>query len=136
MCGTYYIHALTVTATSVIAALAVGFLATAILVVNNLRDRHTDRTAQKKTLVVRFGERFGRLEYTGTVVVAFVLVASAHLSGVGGPGWWLPWLSVPLAIRLIRAIWMTDGAPLNAYLGKTAGLGLVFGLLLSIGAQL
>ena len=58
--GSYYVQALTVTSSVLIASTGVGALATAILVVNNLRDRHTDKGAGKRTLAVRLGQRFGR----------------------------------------------------------------------------
>ncbi|EED88857.1 predicted protein, partial [Thalassiosira pseudonana CCMP1335] len=45
-----------------------GFLATAIIVVNNLRDRHTDIHAGKRTMAVQFGGRFARVEYLLFVV--------------------------------------------------------------------
>ncbi|MEE2786556.1 MAG: 1,4-dihydroxy-2-naphthoate polyprenyltransferase [Myxococcota bacterium] len=135
VCGTYYVHAQTVTGAAMVAAIAVGLMATAILVVNNLRDRHTDVEANKNTLVVRFGQRFGRLEYTLCLLMPFGLVGVGSLSHIGTAGWWLPWVCLPLALRLIRSIWTIDGRALNAYLGKTAGLGCLFGGLLAIGAQ-
>ena len=135
VCGTYFVHAHTVNGVSILAALAVGLMATAILVVNNLRDRHTDVMANKNTLVVRFGQRFGRVEYSLCVLGAYVVVAVGASHPLGSTGWWMPWISVPLAARLVRDIWRIDGRPLNAYLGKTAGLGLLFGGLLSIGVQ-
>ncbi len=55
-----------------VAAIPVGLLATAILVVNNLRDTETDRAAGKRTLAVRLGERKTRLLYQALVVVAFL----------------------------------------------------------------
>ena len=43
----------------------VGLLATNIIVVNNLRDRHTDVQAHKRTTAVRFGRGFSLVEYVG-----------------------------------------------------------------------
>ena len=63
VCGTYFVQAGTLGALAWWGALPVGFLATAILVVNNLRDVKTDRIAGKKTLAVRFGESGARAEY-------------------------------------------------------------------------
>ena len=57
VCGTYYVQALTVSPAAIWTAVPIGLLATAILVVNNLRDIQTDRAAGKKTLAVRFGRR-------------------------------------------------------------------------------
>lgn len=133
-CGTYYLQAGVISAGSVWAGFAVGALATAILVVNNLRDRHTDARAGKRTLAVRFGERFTRTQYTVLVVGAYLAVAAAVLTGAAGPGWWLTYGSLPLAIRQLRALRTVDGAALNPQLGATARLELIFGLLLAAGA--
>ena len=63
VCGTYFLQHLTLTDHVLWVATPVGFLATAIIVVNNLRDRKTDVKANKLTMAVRFGARFARIEY-------------------------------------------------------------------------
>ena len=136
VCGTYYVQALTVSAAAVLASLAVGALATAILVVNNLRDRFTDARAGKRTLAVRFGARFARAEYLLLVVTAYAVAPLAWGFGIGGPGWMLTALSAPLAVGQIRGVLTADGAALNKHLGGTARLGLVYGALLAVGALL
>ena len=83
--GTYYVQAGTVSATALVAAVPVGLLVTAILVVNNVRDIETDRLAGKRTLAVRLGRRATRLEYTLCVAGAYV-VAAAHVAGPCGLG--------------------------------------------------
>lgn len=134
--GTYFIQAGALGAGAVWAGLAVGALATAILVVNNLRDRRSDARAGKRTLAVRFGERFARRQYAALVIGAYGLVIGAVATGAGGPGWLLTFASLPLAIRELRALRTVDGAALNPHLGATARLELVFGLLLGAGALL
>jgi len=134
--GTYYVQAMTVTPAVFLAAAPVGLIATAILVVNNLRDRHTDAAADKRTLAVRFGQRAARVEYTVLIAAAYLAPIVAVVTGWGGWGWLLPLVSLPLAVKNVRAIWTTDGAPLNPYLGATAKLEMVFGLLLSVGVLL
>lgn len=133
--GTCFAVTGTWSAEALLAGYALGALATAILVVNNLRDRHTDARANKRTLAVRFGERFARRQYAVLVVSAFVA------AGVGAavfqrPGWLLPLLAIPLAIRELAALRTVDGAALNPHLGATARLELLFGLLLSVGVLL
>ena len=54
--------------------LQVGFLATAIIVVNNLRDRHTDVEAHKRTVAVRFGGTFCRFEYALLILSSYAIV--------------------------------------------------------------
>ncbi len=136
VCGTYYVQALTVSAAAVLCSLAVGALATAILVVNNLRDRFTDAKAGKRTLAVRFGARFARAEYVVLVAGAYAAVVAGWASGIGGAGWLLALLSAPLAVAEVRGVLASDGPALNAHLGGTARLGIVFGGLLALGAVL
>lgn len=134
VCGTYYVQARAVTGGAAWASVAAGLMATAILVVNNLRDRETDARAGKRTLVVRFGERFGRAEHAATLLVPYAMVAAA--GALGGPGWLLPLVSLPLAVREVREVRRKDGAALNPHLGSTARVGVAFGALLSLGVAL
>ena len=125
---------------AVAGGVAVGLLATAILVVNNLRDRHTDEKAGKRTLVVRFGESFGRREYlvciVGAYLTAVAVVVAAYLSGASAWGWLAPLAGFPLAVVETRRVMAADGAALNPRLGGTARLGLIYALLLALGTSL
>jgi 1,4-dihydroxy-2-naphthoate octaprenyltransferase len=136
VCGTVWVQGLVVPTTALYAALPVGTLATAILVVNNLRDRHTDAVAGKRTLAVRMGPRATRLQYVLLVVAAYGVLPLGWGLGDLSPGWMLPFLCLPLAWREIRGVLMHDGAALNAHLAGTARLELVFGLLLALGMNL
>ncbi len=138
--GTYFVQAaargLPAVPSHVLAAsIAVGALATAILVVNNLRDRHTDAKARKRTLVVRFGRRFGLAEHAGLILLAYAIapVVAWH---EGRPGWLLPLVSAPLAARCVRDVARAEGAALNPLLGATARVGLAYSLLLAVGVLL
>lgn len=133
--GTVYVQTLTWPVEGLIAGLCAGLLSTAILVVNNLRDRHTDAAAGKRTLAVRLGATAARVEYTVAVVMAFALVGFMALStGVGG--WLTPLAALPLALWRIRQVWTLDGAALNPLLGATGQLELAFALLLGLGLLL
>lgn len=137
VCGTYYVQALTVTGAAVIAALPVGALVTAILVVNNYRDMDTDRRANKRTLAVLLGRRGARLEYAALLAVAYL--ATLWLAAQAMQPFWLllPWLTLPLALMPARAVFSAvDGPTLNRALAATARLGLAFSLLLSLGIVL
>ena len=112
--------------------LAVGALATAILVVNNLRDREGDADNNKRTLAVRFGARFARLEYTFAVGGAFLAVSFLAWD-MKSWGWATPLIIAPLAVQRIRQVWRADGADLNPLLGQTAQLELLFCLTLTGG---
>jgi 1,4-dihydroxy-2-naphthoate octaprenyltransferase len=115
----------------------VGCLATAILVVNNVRDIDTDRRAGKLTLAVRLGRRRARILYAALVVATFVALPSALLLA-DGPAWGLLALaSLPLAPRPLRAVRMrTDGPSLNAALAATGALLAAFSALLTAGLLL
>lgn len=115
-----------------LASIPVGCLATGILVVNNVRDAPTDAAAGKRTLAVRFGRRFGILQYRALLLCAYgaplVMAVSAGL------GAWalLSWLTLPLAFGLSRSIERDRGATLNASLAGTARLLFLFSALLGL----
>jgi 1,4-dihydroxy-2-naphthoate octaprenyltransferase len=115
-------------------SVAVGCLATAILVVNNVRDIETDRRTSKRTLAVRLGRRRARSLYVALLVAAYASLLGTVTSR-GGP-WWalLGLLSVPLTMRPARIVTTrTDGPALNGALAGTGALLGVFSLLVSIG---
>ncbi len=123
-CGTVYAQALAVPPQAWLAGAAVGALATAILVVNNLRDRHTDAKVGKNTLAVKLGPLFTRVEYVALLAAAFALPFF-----LGRP--W-PLLALPLALRPLRRVLRDEGASLNPALGETARLQLVYAVLLAV----
>jgi 1,4-dihydroxy-2-naphthoate polyprenyltransferase len=115
-------------------SLAVGCLATAILVVNNVRDLETDRRAGKRTLAVRLGRERTRRLYVGLVDGAYVLLVLTLIVN-DGP-WWglLGLLSAPLLARPTGAVLTrTDGPALNGALAGTGALLAAFSVLLSAG---
>jgi 1,4-dihydroxy-2-naphthoate octaprenyltransferase len=115
-------------------SLAVGFLATAILVVNNVRDVDTDRRAGKMTLAVRLGRQRTRSLYASLVAAAFVAVPITLLVA-DGPAWGLLMLlATPLVNRPLTAVMTrTDGPSLNGALAGTGALLAAFSLLLAAG---
>ncbi len=132
VCGTAYVQLDAVPRDAWIASVPVGALATAILVVNNVRDRVTDVHAGKRTLAVRFGRRAGEAEYLLLLVASYaapIALAVLHRS----PWPLLPLLSLPIGIRLFRDLRRLEGAPLNATLAGTAKLLLLHGVLLAGG---
>jgi 1,4-dihydroxy-2-naphthoate octaprenyltransferase len=115
-------------------SLAVGFLATAILVVNNVRDIDTDQRAGKRTLAVRLGRPRTRSLYALLIAAGFVAVPVVLLAA-GGPAWGLlALLAAPLARRPVGAVMTrTDGPSLNAALAGTGALLAAFSALLTTG---
>ncbi|HVA81324.1 MAG TPA: 1,4-dihydroxy-2-naphthoate polyprenyltransferase [Candidatus Binataceae bacterium] len=128
--GTAFLQTGTVTLLSLAASAPIACLATAILVVNNLRDIETDRSAGKRTLAVRFGSAFARTEYTALVITA--LLAAPVLALIGGPMFLLPLASILIALRAIRGVQHGTGAVLNRELARTAALHSIFGALLAV----
>jgi 1,4-dihydroxy-2-naphthoate octaprenyltransferase len=115
-------------------AVPVGLLAAAILVVNNVRDMDSDRRAGKRTLAVRLGRERGRLIYALMVYGAYVVAPLPWLAGSLSPWLLAPWLTLPLAVRLVRTVREhADGPTLNEVLAQTGMLQLAFCLLLSAG---
>jgi len=134
VCGTYYVQALTLTPLVVMMGVIVGFLITAILVVNNLRDIQTDRKTGKRTLAVMIGEKRTRAVYTVLLGSAYIITGFIWVGGFASKWLLLPLASLPLAFLQIRLIWHTsDGPALNNLLAQTAKLSFFFSVLLAIG---
>ena len=133
VCGTELVQAGRIGAVAVASSVPVGCLATAILVVNNVRDVDGDRRAAKRTLVVRLGRRAGRTLYACLFALAFGVIPVLALL-FHAPATILAWCAAPLAIAPMRAVLhRIDGPGLNAALAATARLHLAFGLLLACG---
>ena len=120
-------------------AIQVAVLATNIIVVNNLRDRHTDILADKLTLAVRFGATFCRVEYAVNLLIAYGLMfmdmlnnssTTIHFSKL------LPLLSLPLAWKEWRSISEKEGSALNKHVGGAAKLQLIYCILLAISLRI
>lgn len=138
--GTTFVQTGTLPLLAWVGALPVGALATAILVVNNLRDVDTDRAAGKRTLAVRMGRAGARAEWVLLVGAAYLIpvvlvFGVAEESSLAQSGWvLLPWVSAPRAIRLWGVIRSTEEGPaLNEALAGTAQLGFLFSLLFAVG---
>ncbi len=131
--GTVYVQTNQIDVQALIAGIGPGLISTGILVVNNLRDIEQDTRAGRRNLIIRFGRRFGRLEYTlcllGAAVVPFVLF------GLFDPPTTtlLPAASFLLALPVIRTVWTQEGPVLNKVLAQTSAILLVYCILFSLG---
>jgi 1,4-dihydroxy-2-naphthoate octaprenyltransferase len=135
--GSYFVQVQELPWEAFACAVPVGLLASAILVVNNVRDLETDRRAGKRTLAVRLGRERTRALYTAMVASAFVLVPLTWLLGSMTAWLLLAWCAIPLAVPLVKIVrTRVDGPSLNGALAKTGALQLVFCLLFSAGILL
>jgi 1,4-dihydroxy-2-naphthoate octaprenyltransferase len=132
VCGTVFVAIGSLPALAWWAAVPVGALATAVLVVNNVRDRQTDASAGKRTLVVRFGRSFGAAEYAGLWALA-VLTTVGLAVALRTPWVLLPLATLPIGVRLTRAVATMEGVSLNGVLAATARALLGFAVLLAVG---
>jgi 1,4-dihydroxy-2-naphthoate octaprenyltransferase len=135
--GSYYVQLEELDALPLGLSIAIGFLATAILVVNNVRDIETDRRAGKNTSAVRMGRANAVNMYRLLVGGAFVILPFSIWAGECE--WWplLGLLAIPMAIKPVRVLEThTDGPALNKCLAATGALLGVYSLLVTIGLLL
>jgi 1,4-dihydroxy-2-naphthoate octaprenyltransferase len=132
--GSYYVQLEQLDALPLGLSIAIGFLATAILVVNNIRDLETDRRAGKMTLAVRMGRANAVTLYRLLVLGAFVLLPISLLAGETSALPLIGLLAAPLAIRPARTLaTRTDGPALNGALAATGAVLAVYSLLITAG---
>ena len=132
--GSSYVQLDEVTLLALAASVPVGFLATALLVVNNLRDIRTDGAVGKRTLAVRLGEPATRALYGGLVAGAFLVVP---VLAIRRPLALLALLALPLAVPPLRLVYgPATGRALLPALADTGRLALGFGVLLAAGLAL
>ena len=151
--GTYYVQAAatlpgvdplavgippgTVTAAALTASLPAAGLSTAILVVNNIRDKEEDAAAGKRTLAVMLGYRASRVEWTAMVGMAYVVPVLFALNPSFGLTVLLPLLTLPLAVAISRVVFIrADGAALNPALERTGQLLAFHSVLFATGLAL
>jgi 1,4-dihydroxy-2-naphthoate polyprenyltransferase len=132
--GSYFAQTEALEWEALVLAVPVGLLASAILVVNNVRDLETDRRAGKRTLAVRLGRERVRTLYSAMLALAFLTAPLPWVLGSLSPWLLLSWLAIPLAVPLVRTVrTRTDGPSLNGALAGTGQLQLAFCVLLSAG---
>lgn len=133
--GTYYVQTLAVSPEILWASLGPGLISTAILVVNNLRDRVTDAASGKRTLAVRFGAGFVRAEYVLCWLGATLAPLLIYLfTPSQKPFSLLASLTLLLALPAIRKVLVWDADPrLNPVLGETGKLLLVYSAVFAVG---
>lgn len=130
--GSTYVHTEEITGLSVVVSVPVGLLATALLVVNNLRDIPSDTRAGKRTLAVRIGESKTRLLYLFLMTTPFVILP--FVAGLSRIGAVLAFAALPFANRPVRTVLEgARGPALIPALGGTGRVQLLYGMLLAVG---
>jgi len=131
--GSAYLQTGTLLASAVVAGIALGAVAAAVLMANNYRDMEPDRLIGRRTLAIRAGQHSSQILYAVMVLSPFVL-----LVGPTGPvGGWVVLAALPMAVGLIRRFATeTRGPAFNQILGATARLQLVIAVLLTVGVVL
>lgn len=134
--GTYYVQANEVSMFAFWSSIPVGALITNILVVNNYRDREEDQSNGKNTLVVLFGEKFARFQYIVFMLLSYSILFLVFYTYKNSYWVFLPLLSLPLSVKLVKMIFTLRGSELNKTLELTAKLSALYGLLFAIGIMI
>ncbi len=136
VCVSYYIQLHTCTFETFVASVACGLVIDTLLIVNNYRDRDNDREAHKRTIVVRFGERTGRLAYLycgiSACLLGIVFWAEGHILAFILPLAYLV-LHIFAYLKMVR---INRGKALNNCLGDTARNILIYGVCVAAGILL
>ncbi|MDR3625664.1 MAG: 1,4-dihydroxy-2-naphthoate octaprenyltransferase, partial [Ignavibacteriaceae bacterium] len=134
--GTYYIQVKDFSFISFLISIPVGALITDILVVNNFRDIEEDRAAGKRTLAVLCGRGFTRFQFIFLILTSFAIPAVLYFFFDFHYWVFLPYLTFPLAYKLIIMLYTLDGLQLNKTLELTAKLSALYGFLFAAGLTL
>ena len=131
--GTYYLYTDYFSINSFILGSSAGCLATAILVVNNLRDIDNDKEYGKNTLAVYFGKKFTQFEYLLLMIIVYIIPIYISIDLGNKASIYIVYFTLPICIRLIIDVFYKKNSMLNETLEATAKLLLLYSLLFSFG---
>ena len=147
-CGTYFASTGTLRAEAWLAGLICGVLIDTLLIINNYRDRDTDRLSGKHTLIATFGEKFGRYFYLTCGIAAWLLTFGFSQWLAVNAQWPMPdgqWpmvngrcliFTIPYLLLHLHTwrqmVRIRQGRELNHILGLTSRNMLIFGILLTL----
>lgn len=135
--GTYFLIAGDFNPWILLPASTLGFLATGVLNLNNLRDHENDRQSGKSTIVVKMGFKLGRIYHLFLIISALVFMALYNLKFSTSRWWWLEMLTLPLFMVSIKNIFSaSEPKLLDPELKKLALTTALFTLLFGIGLLL
>jgi 1,4-dihydroxy-2-naphthoate octaprenyltransferase len=129
--GSHFLQANRWSPTAVVAGLAVGSMAAAVLLVNNHRDVQADLAAGRRTLAAVLGPTRARVLYSLLMLAPLALPLWLRTRGLPDVVVWTAILAAPLLVVLVLRMWRARGPALNPVLGQTALAQTVFGLLLA-----
>jgi len=119
--GTMFLYTKTLTWSASLPAIAIGALSTGVLNLNNLRDFESDKKAQKNTLIVKIGNRYGKIYHTALLCVSFLCIIG--FLAINANSWlqYLPLLAfVPIMVHLRRVQTIKDPKSFDPELKKLA----------------
>jgi len=132
--GTYFIHVDSVSREVILVSFAMGAIACAILVLNNLRDLEKDAAANKRTLAVVMGDQSTRdlykwlMFFALAIAVALSFFSFYYLLGL---------VALPLAAKSVRAVSKgANGPALIQLLANTGRIQIIYAVALSLAAWL
>ncbi len=131
--GSYYVQIPHWSWSAFAASVPVGFIVVAILNMNNTRDYQDDVAVNKRTLPVRFGQKFGQRFHAFLLIGSYVAVTLFAVTRVLPLFSLAVWLTFPLAFNSVRSVLNArDRKAFIMGIKQTAQLHLVFGVMLSL----
>lgn len=131
--GVFYLQTGFILNSIFIAGLEIGLLATVLISINNYRDYIEDRKVGKMTLAARYGAKFAKYE----ILILYIVAYSINLYWCFEINLWagiLPLLTLPLVVKIVKGIFTQPPSKIfNKYLGMSALVQILFGLLLGVG---
>jgi 1,4-dihydroxy-2-naphthoate polyprenyltransferase len=134
--GSHYLQAHEWSGLALLFGIAIGAMASAVLLLNNYRDLEPDRAAGRRTLALAIGPERSQWLFAALVLLPFALPAWLAWQDTGQRTLWLSWLALPLLVYVALRMRRLTGTALNPVLGQTALAQLVFGALLVLGLML
>lgn len=129
--GSYWLQAGALSPAAWIAGAAIGTPASAVLLVNNLRDVVADTRSGRRTLAAVLGDMTTRRIYGLLMLLPFASLPLFATLGLAGA--WLALLTLPAGLLLVGRIRHTHGPALNLLLARTAQYALGFAVCFAVG---
>lgn len=136
VCGTYYLQLSDISMTVTIVGCALGLMASAVLCVNNYRDRKHDESIERYTMAVVLGKELSILAYKLMLFVPYGLMLAIVALDSSRYPYLLSWVTLPMAWKLPKDLITKDGIALNGTLFATVKLEVLFAVTLTAGAML